>query len=298
MATTRLVTYVPPPTGIYPFITTIWHAFNQSINVIWGMFAHSSTIVVLGPLTVFGGCSRPWICLLIMSQQCSIGFRSGEQAGQSMASMPSSPRQSIETPAVCGRALSCIQINAHCSRKRPCNRFQYFARSKNVQLCTTPSTDISWTLDILFLTKYTTMWYNGQLCIAWNTPHKYCVLAYKLFMVLPANLSYNLAIIFPVFRELLVNVLNNYCFLYRKYAFGKKKYIKIKKKYIYIYIYINIYGIYINDGLHFAHCLHYKLGQVSAGDMSGFKPASQWSEVAGLPRPPNWQLKVSIQVIW
>ena len=54
----------------------------------------------------------------------------------------------------------------------------------------------------------------------------------------------------------------------------KKKYI-----YIYIYIYINIYiyiyRIYINDGLHFAHCLHYKLGQVSAGDMSGFKPASQ-----------------------
>ena len=33
--------------------------------------------------------------------------------------------------------------------------------------------------------------------------------------------------------------------------------------------------IYINDGLHFAHCLHYKLGQVSAGDMSGFEPASQ-----------------------
>ena len=44
--------------------------------------------------------------------------------------------------------------------------------------------------------------------------------------------------------------------------------------------------------------LHYKLGQVSTGDMSGFEPASQWSEVAGLPRPPNWQLKVSIQVIW
>ena len=140
----------PPPTGIYTFITTIWHAFNQSINVIWGMFAHSSTIVVLGPLTVFGGCSRPRTRLSTMSQQCSIGFRSGEQAGQSMTSMLSSPRQSIETPAVCGRALSCIQINAHCSRKRPCDRFQYFARSKNVQLCTTPSTDISWTLDILF----------------------------------------------------------------------------------------------------------------------------------------------------
>ena len=58
---------------------------------------------------------------------------------------------------------------------------------------------------------------------------------------------------------------------------------KKKKIYIYIYIYIYIkiykyiyiYRIYINDGLHFAHCLHYKLGQVSAGDMSGFKPASQ-----------------------
>ena len=136
------------------------------------MFAHSSTIVVLGPLTVFGGCSRPRTRLSTMSQQCSIGFRSGEQAGQSMASMPSSPRQSIETPAkVCGRAISCIQINAHCSRKRPCDRFQYFARSKNVQLCTTPSTDISWTLDILFFTKYTTMWYNGQLCIVKCVKH-------------------------------------------------------------------------------------------------------------------------------
>ena len=55
-----------------------------------------------------------------------------------------------------------------------------------------------------------------------------------------------------------------------------------QKKTKYIYIYINIYiyiyilyRIYINDGLHFAHCLHYKLGQVSAGDMSGFEPASQ-----------------------
>ena len=95
MATTRLVTYVPPPpppTGIYTFTTTIWHAFNQSINVILGMFAHSSTSVVLGPLTVLGGCSRPRTRLSTMFQPCSFGFRSGEQAGQSMASMPSSPR--------------------------------------------------------------------------------------------------------------------------------------------------------------------------------------------------------------
>ena len=62
-------------------------------------------------------------------------------------------------------------------------------------------------------------------------------------MVLPANLSYNLAIIFPVFREL-VNVLNNYCFLYRKYAFGQKTTKKKKKIFIYIYKYIYKY-IYI-----------------------------------------------------
>ena len=41
-------------------------------------------------------------------------------------------------------------------------------------------------------------------------------------MVLPENFSYNLAIIFPVFPEL-VNVLNNYCFVYIKYAFGHQK---------------------------------------------------------------------------
>ena len=52
---------------------------------------------------------------------------------------------------------------------------------------------------------------NCVLLTARNTPHKYCVLAYKLCMALPANLSYNLSIIFPVFSEL-VNVLNNYCF--------------------------------------------------------------------------------------
>ena len=55
-------------------------------------------------------------------------------------------------------------------------------------------------------------------------------------MVLPANLSYNLAIIFPVFREL-VNVLNNYCFYTENMLLDKKIYIK-KNIYIYIYIYI------------------------------------------------------------
>ena len=52
---------------------------------------------------------------------------------------------------------------------------------------------------------------NCVLLSARNTPHKYCVLAYKLLMALPVNFSYNLAIIFPVFREL-VNILNTYCF--------------------------------------------------------------------------------------
>ena len=47
-------------------------------------------------------------------------------------------------------------------------------------------------------------------------------------MVLPANLSYNLAIIFPVFREL-VNVLNNYCFYTENMLLDTKKVILCMK---------------------------------------------------------------------
>ena len=47
--------------------------------------------------------------------------------------------------------------------------------------------------------------------------HKYCVILCKLFMViLPETVTYNLAIVFLMFREL-VNVLDNYIFHTKKY---------------------------------------------------------------------------------
>ena len=69
-----------------------------------------------------------------------------------------------------------------------------------------------------------------------KTEHKYCVLLYKLFMdILPANVTYNLAIVFLVLREL-VNVLNNYSFHTENYLFGVQKHIFCMKTVIIQYI--------------------------------------------------------------
>ncbi len=45
-----------------------------------------------------------------MSQACSIGFRSGDLAGQSRVSIPSLSRKFMATRAICARALSCIRM--------------------------------------------------------------------------------------------------------------------------------------------------------------------------------------------
>ena len=53
--------------------------------------------------------------------------------------------------------------------------------------------------------------------------HRYCVLLYKLNIdILPANVTYNLAIVFLVFREL-VSVLNNYSFHTKNNIFGVQR---------------------------------------------------------------------------
>ena len=56
-----------------------------------------------------GGWSETWCPRC--AQLDSIGFRSGERAGQSIASMPSSCRNCWHTPATWGLALSCIRRN-------------------------------------------------------------------------------------------------------------------------------------------------------------------------------------------
>ena len=47
----------------------------------------------------------------ITSHRCSIGSRSGEHEGRSMASMPSSSRNCLHTLATWGRALCCTRRN-------------------------------------------------------------------------------------------------------------------------------------------------------------------------------------------
>ena len=95
--------------------------FNQSINVIWGMFSHSSMSAVLGSLTVLEGCSRPRTRLSTMSQ-CWVFYRMEASDLTPVWNRPPCNLTQVMSPH-CGWALSCININTHCSRKWPYDRF-------------------------------------------------------------------------------------------------------------------------------------------------------------------------------
>ena len=60
---------------------------------------------------VWGATWRRLMDRNIMSQRCSIGFRSGDRHGHSIVSIPSSSRYCLHTLATWGRALSCIRRN-------------------------------------------------------------------------------------------------------------------------------------------------------------------------------------------
>ena len=79
--------------------------------VSWGISSQTWTKASANSWTVCGATWRWWMERDMMSQMCSIGFRSGERAGQSIASMPSSCRNCWHTPATWGLALSCIRRN-------------------------------------------------------------------------------------------------------------------------------------------------------------------------------------------
>ena len=77
--------------------------------VSWGI---SSQTWIRASLSSWTVCVRTWRCRMhqyITSNRCFIGCRSGQLEGQSMASMPSSSRNSIHTLATWGRALSLHQ---------------------------------------------------------------------------------------------------------------------------------------------------------------------------------------------
>ena len=79
--------------------------------VSWGISSQTWTKASAKSWTVCAATWRWWMERDMMSQMCSIGFRSGERAGQSIASLPSACRNCWHTPATWGLALSYIRRN-------------------------------------------------------------------------------------------------------------------------------------------------------------------------------------------
>ncbi len=79
--------------------------------VSWGISSQIWTRASLSSWTVLGATWRHRMDRNIMSQRCSIGFRSGERGGHSMVSIPSSFRNYLHTLTTWDRALSCTRRN-------------------------------------------------------------------------------------------------------------------------------------------------------------------------------------------
>ena len=78
---------------------------------LWSIFYQTWTRALMSSCTLLGWTGRLRMRWSMMSQRCSMGLRSGEHAGQSIASMPSSSRNLWHTLATCGRALSWARRN-------------------------------------------------------------------------------------------------------------------------------------------------------------------------------------------
>ncbi|GFT67183.1 hypothetical protein TNCV_783351 [Trichonephila clavipes] len=78
----------------------------------WGILSHSSRRGLSSSWRNYGGGWRPATCLPRASQTCSIGFMSGENAGHSIGTIPSSKRKSSTRLARCGLLLSSIKMKS------------------------------------------------------------------------------------------------------------------------------------------------------------------------------------------
>ncbi|GFX27335.1 hypothetical protein TNCV_3341471 [Trichonephila clavipes] len=78
----------------------------------WGILSHSSRRALSSSWRVCVGGWRPAICLPRVSQTCSIGFMSGEHAGYSIRTIPSSKSKSSARLARCGLQLSSIKMKS------------------------------------------------------------------------------------------------------------------------------------------------------------------------------------------
>ena len=85
---------------------------TSSSRSCWSRLSYSSTSIRRRSLRVVGGPSRTKIALFNVSQVCSIGFMSGEHAGQSSLAILLSRRNSFISCARWGRELQSIKTNS------------------------------------------------------------------------------------------------------------------------------------------------------------------------------------------
>ncbi|GFU30608.1 hypothetical protein TNCV_2615031 [Trichonephila clavipes] len=78
----------------------------------WGILSHSSRRAPSISWIIYGGGWRPATHLPTASQTCSIGFMSGELAGHSIRTIPSSKRKSSTRLARCVLQLSSIKMKS------------------------------------------------------------------------------------------------------------------------------------------------------------------------------------------
>ncbi|GFY27742.1 hypothetical protein TNCV_242081 [Trichonephila clavipes] len=78
----------------------------------WDILSHSSRRALYSSWRVCGGGWRPATRLPRASQTCSIGSISGEHAGHSIRTIPSSKRKSSTRLARCGLLLSSIKMKS------------------------------------------------------------------------------------------------------------------------------------------------------------------------------------------
>ena len=78
--------------------------------VFWGMALHSSNNASVSSWRVWGCCGWFWIRRPSKSHKCSIQFRSGLYASQSITWIPAASRNSLVSIAECAGTPSCINV--------------------------------------------------------------------------------------------------------------------------------------------------------------------------------------------
>ena len=103
--------------NVYPWaLITAWHRRRMlpiSLrSLCWGSWAHSSMRASLSSRTVAGWTWREEMAFCSISHACSMGFKSGDLAGQSNCTIAACSRYRLVMRALCARALSSIRMKS------------------------------------------------------------------------------------------------------------------------------------------------------------------------------------------